>query len=69
MAPIEPSRQLTRLTSAEVGDQTLTRRLDMSRQVISLFESMSRTLHIRVIFKRIGGTQCSLHPERGSHTR
>ncbi|MDT7619498.1 MAG: hypothetical protein QOF99_399 [Pseudonocardiales bacterium] len=69
MAPIEPSRQLTRLTSAEVGDQTLPRRLDMSRQVISLFESMFRALHIRVIFKRIGGTQCSLHPERGSHTR
>jgi hypothetical protein len=69
MAPIEPSRQLTRLTSAEVGDQTLTRRLDMSRQVISPLEAMSRALHIRVIFKRIGGTQCSLHPERGSHTR
>jgi hypothetical protein len=69
MTPIEPSRQLTRLTSAEVGDQTLTRRLDMSRQVISLFEAMSRALRIRVIFKRIGGTQCSLHPERGSHTR
>jgi hypothetical protein len=69
MAPIKPSRQLTPLTSAEVGDQTLTRRLDMSRQVISLFESMFRALHIRVIFKRIGGTQCSLHPERGSHTR
>ncbi|MDT7611778.1 MAG: hypothetical protein QOG96_6281 [Pseudonocardiales bacterium] len=69
MAPIEPSRQLTRLTSAEVGDQTRTRRLDMSRQVIMLFGSMSRALHIRVIFKRIGGTQCSLHPERGSHTR
>ncbi|MDT7644976.1 MAG: hypothetical protein QOC75_1976, partial [Pseudonocardiales bacterium] len=46
MAPIEPSRQLTRLTPAEVGDQTLTRRLDMSRQVIRLFESMSRALHI-----------------------
>ena len=46
MAPIEPSRQLTRLTSAEVGDQTRTRHLDMSRQVISpLRVDVSRTAH------------------------
>jgi hypothetical protein len=69
MAPVQPSQQLTRLTSTQVGNQSPARRLESLRRVIGHLESMSRALHIRVIFERIGGTQCSLHPERGSHTR